>query len=643
MRRRFSILVIGVSVAVLAAGVVGISLHGRDRGSVVGVNGGTVTSRDGKVKVEFGPGDVQPDTRVRVDVLENGPQLPGVIEPVAPLFDIVATDGKATAGTVTVSFDGVAPEVVPERIVMLVEERPDVWRILDTTVDRTRGTATARWPHFSSGVLGCLNPAADFGKVGWRNISKRVKCVAPDSSEMAKTVTDALLPMIGGTGKSVSCAPSGGDWAFNGSGGGGSGGPVLTGCAGPRDATSGGWAAKIGNQHPYAMRVDLPAGVSGPSALDLAADQPLAEVLMTLGWSLAGKTVVPGGGEVPLRFGDAAPSRMTFDGVLDESTLALKTIVVAATVFSRGKIAEVRASVRAEEQVFLDRLKADAERRGKEYTRAEYARDAGYHSPVARQERRAAVGSAALTVWAFVDLMQCGIAAFDELQNQAYAEAAAKLIGKCWPFFASKIAEASLAEAEAQLLPSTEADLARMKALVGEVVNSLRDVPRIVSADVAEQLKTRTGGKVDFTRASLTATWSGAVPTPTVSLPDGKHYALVKSIDVAARTVTVDKVEIFWERQAAQRACREDEGDTDRCREMPNDYYVRNQNRALRTLPVTNDASVTYIDSNQPGAVEVPTTLEAQQKRLKAGHNRAYSELTVTSGSVVSLNEVFTP
>jgi hypothetical protein len=588
---------------------------------------GTAASHDDTVRVTFDDSD----THGRIDIRDDGPPLPAIFEPIAPLFDIT-TGGTATTGTVTVTFDNLAPDVDPARIVMLVEERPNLWQTLDTTVDLGTRTATAHWPHFSRGVLACINPTTDFGSWGWNNLRKRAKCAAPAVANVTETVEKSLLPLLGGTSKNVTCKPSGTDWTFTNS--------RLTGCAATRD-TGGGWPAKIGNQYPYPMLVALPAGVSGPGALDLALDQNPAELIVTMGWSLTDRTVVPGGGEVPLRLDDKTAGKLTFDGHLDETTLALKALIIAATILSRGQAAELRAAARAEQKIFAEQLRAGIDKTGKPYYNSDFAQDTGWHSPAARKERLAAVGGTALMLWAYVDLTQCSILAGRELANTAYVDAVQKMLGKCWPAFASDATTALMKHATTQLVPT--ANLERITTIVGDVIDQIRDIPRLAAANAARKLKLSTANRIDPTRATLTATRTAtAAPTPATDLTDGKHYAELTSIDPTGRRVTLDKVEIYWHQPESQQACIEDQGRTERCEQMPNDYYVRNRNTQLRTLPISNAATFTHI-ADRPGAVSVPTTLPAVHERLTSQRNRPYWELTVKNGQVIALDEVFTP
>ena len=71
-------------------------------------------------------------------------------------------------------------------------------------------------------------------------------------------------------------------------------------------------------------------------------------------------------------------------------------------------------------------------------------------------------------------------------------------------------------------------------------------------------------------------------------LADGRHPVIVKQVNVGVRTVTFDLIQWF-EGDAAAKAAAEDGQESP----PPNDYYMRNVNPRLRTLPVTSGARIT--------------------------------------------------
>jgi hypothetical protein len=144
------------------------------------------------------------------------------------------------------------------------------------------------------------------------------------------------------------------------------------------------------------------------------------------------------------------------------------------------------------------------------------------------------------------------------------------------------------------------------------------------------------------TSATPTATPS-ATPTasPLTDLADGKNYGLLKSLDRTGRTVVVDIVQ-FLTGDAAQKAAKEDGQEAD------NDYYVRNQNKRLRTLRYS------------PGVVVIVNTLTADRTgdatkdtRINLSELKSYFDkgeaqqrlfyLTLSGGLVREIHEQYLP
>ena len=93
------------------------------------------------------------------------------------------------------------------------------------------------------------------------------------------------------------------------------------------------------------------------------------------------------------------------------------------------------------------------------------------------------------------------------------------------------------------------------------------------------------------------ATATTATPAPTVSAPttsepvvlaDGRHPVYPKTVDQDRQTITLDLIQ-FFTGDAATKAAAEDGEESP----PPNDYYIRNVNPRLRTLPVAADAPIT--------------------------------------------------
>jgi hypothetical protein len=73
-----------------------------------------------------------------------------------------------------------------------------------------------------------------------------------------------------------------------------------------------------------------------------------------------------------------------------------------------------------------------------------------------------------------------------------------------------------------------------------------------------------------------------------VVLVDGRHPAIIKTVDADRRTITIDLIQLYFGAQAASEAAKDHQKSP-----PPNDIYSRNANPRLRTLPVRSDATIT--------------------------------------------------
>jgi hypothetical protein len=141
--------------------------------------------------------------------------------------------------------------------------------------------------------------------------------------------------------------------------------------------------------------------------------------------------------------------------------------------------------------------------------------------------------------------------------------------------------------------------------------------------------------------ASLSASPSPSVAaTPDGALTNGKHPGYLTTVDVANRTLTVDVVQ-FFTGDAATNAAREDGA-----AEVPppNDYWIRNANPLLRTLPVSGDATITVNtlagETSGDSAKDVAVTLQQLAGYHLANH---LFWVTVDGGTITKIAEQFLP
>jgi hypothetical protein len=98
------------------------------------------------------------------------------------------------------------------------------------------------------------------------------------------------------------------------------------------------------------------------------------------------------------------------------------------------------------------------------------------------------------------------------------------------------------------------------------------------------------GGAVGTTATTAAPASTAGAPTTSepVELADGRHPVYLKSVDPGQQTITFDLIQ-FFTGDAATKAAAEDNKESP----PPNDYYIRNVNPRLRTLPVRPDAPIT--------------------------------------------------
>ena len=71
-------------------------------------------------------------------------------------------------------------------------------------------------------------------------------------------------------------------------------------------------------------------------------------------------------------------------------------------------------------------------------------------------------------------------------------------------------------------------------------------------------------------------------------LADGRHPVIIKTVDADRRRITFDLIQFYQGDDATREAAKDHQESP-----PPNDYYIRNANPKLRTLPVRSDATIT--------------------------------------------------
>jgi hypothetical protein len=138
-----------------------------------------------------------------------------------------------------------------------------------------------------------------------------------------------------------------------------------------------------------------------------------------------------------------------------------------------------------------------------------------------------------------------------------------------------------------------------------------------------------------------TAPPTGGPTGQPVVLPDGRHPIFVSSVDPNRRMISVDLIQFYWGDDATREAAKDHKESP-----PPNDYYIRNINPRLRTLPVRADATITCNTLTAGYTGSVTKDVPVQLYRLAIVLPPTYSPpfwITVRHGQVVRIAEQYVP
>jgi hypothetical protein len=148
-------------------------------------------------------------------------------------------------------------------------------------------------------------------------------------------------------------------------------------------------------------------------------------------------------------------------------------------------------------------------------------------------------------------------------------------------------------------------------------------------------------GDAAATTAPPTPTAAAPTTTEPVVLADGRHPVYLKTVDPGQQTITFDLIQ-FFTGAAATKAAAEDNKESP----PPNDYYIRNVNPRLRTLPVGADAPITVnvlaAASTGSSTKDVSVTL-AELATYFPNSGTAPFWITVEQGQVTKIAQQFLP
>ena len=127
-----------------------------------------------------------------------------------------------------------------------------------------------------------------------------------------------------------------------------------------------------------------------------------------------------------------------------------------------------------------------------------------------------------------------------------------------------------------------------------------------------------------------------------VVLVDGRHTVYLKTVDPSRRTIRFDLIQFYGGEEALREATKDHpEASPDEVRQwVPNDFYIRNLNPKLRTLPTRADAVITVnnlLNSHQ----SIPVTL-SRLTTLTQDRSPVFW-ITVRHGQVLKISEQWVP
>ena len=152
------------------------------------------------------------------------------------------------------------------------------------------------------------------------------------------------------------------------------------------------------------------------------------------------------------------------------------------------------------------------------------------------------------------------------------------------------------------------------------------------------------------TPATTSAPPPNLAPTPSASpiLAEGRSYGYIKSVNAAGSTLVFDLAQ-FFTGDAANQAARAD-GKIGPGETIDNDFYIRNVNPKLRTVPISPTVKISIIQWTNCCEHTISPSLATFAHAFPGpgptddfhGPNTSYW-LTVTNGQIVKIEEQYLP
>jgi hypothetical protein len=133
----------------------------------------------------------------------------------------------------------------------------------------------------------------------------------------------------------------------------------------------------------------------------------------------------------------------------------------------------------------------------------------------------------------------------------------------------------------------------------------------------------------------------GTTDSQPAVLVDGRHPVIIKTVDPDRRTITFDLIQFYQGDEATREAARDHQESP-----PPNDYYIRNLNPRLRTLPVWADAPITTntLTAGYTGSATKNVRLPLDRLAIVLPHDGGgLFWITVRHDQVVKIAEQYLP
>jgi hypothetical protein len=154
---------------------------------------------------------------------------------------------------------------------------------------------------------------------------------------------------------------------------------------------------------------------------------------------------------------------------------------------------------------------------------------------------------------------------------------------------------------------------------------------------------TGTGGPATPTPdASTTPLPEESIAAGFLDLADGRHPGYLTEVKLPERKVTIDVIQILSGDQAAEAFVRDNPGETEG---PPNDFYIVNANKKLRTGVIVPEAGVKLVKLAQDSNADLnDATLEELDNYLKTVDRLTVPFwITVAGGRVTRIEEQYLP